>query len=233
MSQIDRELIPCFCLQVNEQQFIQLNGVIGKVYDVPCKNVLIDKELYWFVPVKDEGIFSAFSPILAVNADAARPTFDSILVQRVRDKLTNYSWWFAVNSADDFKNSCNTCCGDGAVPMPFLTGYNPVIAPCQRICDSTNDAGAYISIFGIPALGAGQNYYAVGSYENVALPSSGTSFANLAALLAYLNSNWTNVGSPNVTFVWTASGDGLTLTATGGTLFSNLCVYIYNIAPSP
>lgn len=232
MSQIDRELIPCFCLQVNEQQFVQLSGTIGKVYDVPCKNVLIDKELYWFMPVKDEGIFSAFSPILAVGVDAAKPTFDSILVQRVRDKLTNYDWWFAVNTADDFKNSCNTCCGDGAVPMPFLTGFNPVIAPCQTLCDLNAD-GDYFAIFGIPALGAGLNYYATGSFNNEALPSSGTSFANLAALLVFLNSSWTNVGSPNVEFVWTATGDGLTLIATGGNSLDSLCVFVYSIAPSP
>lgn len=231
MSQISRELIPCFCLQENTYQFITPTGVIGEIRDVPCREVLIDKDLYWFVPIKNEGIFSGFQAIMSRGNDAPKPTFDSIKVQRVRDKLTNYDWWFYVNSADDFKNSCNTCCGDATIPMPGLTDFHPVIAPCQELCEMINANGSYYAIFGLPTLAAGQQYYATGSFNNVALSSSGTSFATVAALLAYANANWSGIGSPNVTFVWTASGT--VLTATGGNRLDSLCVMIYAVAPSP
>ncbi len=101
------------------------------------------------------------------------------------------------------------------------------------VCEIVNGAGTTQAIFGIPSLPAGSNYYAKGSLNNVALPSSGSSFANRTTLLSYLNANWTNVGSPNTTFVWTISVDGLTLTATGGHSGDELCVNIYTILPSP
>ncbi len=231
MAQISRELIPCFCLQENTYQFITPSGVIGEVRDVPCQQVLIDKDLYWFMPVKDQGIFSGFQAIMARGNDSAQPTFDSIRVQRVRDKLTNYDWWFYVNTADDFNNSCNTCCGDATIPMPGLTGFNPVIAPCQTLCDMVDANGSLYAIFGLPTLAAGQQYYAKGSFNNVALSSSSSSFASTGTLLTYLNSNWTNIGSPNTTFVWTLNGT--TLQATGGHVGDSLCVTIYAILPSP
>lgn len=231
-SQISRELIPCFVLQQNNQQFISSSGVIGKVLDVPCKEVLIDKDLYWFRPVKDDGIFSALSPCIALGDNTDKPTFDSILVQRVRDKLTDYVWWFYVIDNNTFKNSCNTCCGDATIPMPGVDGgFQPVIAPCQLICDMINGDGDLYALFGLPTLAAGQQYYPTGSYNNIALSSSGATFASVAALLVYLNANWTNIGSPNVTFVWTAIG--ITLTATGGNSGDSLCVTIRAIAPSP
>lgn len=232
MSQIATILIPCFVIQQNNEQFIITQGVTGLVRNVPCRNVFVDDDLYWCSPIKDDGMFSGWQFRLAVAENATKPTFDSFYVQRIRDKMSGYTWWVYVNTNNDFKNSCNTCCGDAAIPMPGTTGdFHPVIAPCQDLCDMVNADGQVYAIFGIPTLPAGFNYYAVGSYNNVALSSSASSFATIGAMISYFNSNWTNVGSPNETFIWAT--DGTILTATGGNSGDELCVTIYTIAPSP
>ncbi len=109
-SQIATVLVPCFCVQLNNEQFISDTGVIGKVINVPCRNSFVDEVLYWCSPVKDEGIFNQLQFRLAVGDNLAKPTYDSFLVQRVRDKLSNNTWWIFVNTSNDFLNSCNTCC---------------------------------------------------------------------------------------------------------------------------
>lgn len=232
MSQISNVLIPCFVIQQNNEQFIVTQGVVGEVRNVDCRNVLIDDILYWASPIKDEGLFSGWQYRLAYDDNLAKPTFDSFLVQRIRDKLSGYVWWVYVNTADDFKNSCNTCCGASTIPMPGVDGsFRPVIAPCQVICDMIDGSGNLYSLFGIPTLPSGYQYYARGSYNNVALSSSVTSFATIAAMLAYMNANWSTIGSPAEVFTWTESG--LVLKATGGNSGDNLCVTVYAIPPSP
>lgn len=235
-SQISNLLIPCFVIQQNNEQFILTQGVVGEVRNVDCREVFVDDILYWASPIKDEGVFTGWQYRLAYDKNAAKPTFDSFLVQRVRDKLSGYVWWIYVTSADDFKNSCNTCCGASSIPMPGVNGsFRPVIAPCQLICDMIDANGSLYSIFGLPVLEAGQQYYPVGSFNNIALPTAPTSYASVAALLAFLNLMWVNIGStsPAVSLHWTASGDNLTLTATGGNSGSSLCVIVNAIAPSP
>lgn len=234
-SQISRVLVPCFVIQLNQQQFITDDNILGQVLNVPCRDSFVDEVLYWGVPVKDEGMFTAIQWILATGTNAAQPTFDSFLVQRIRDKLSNFTWWVYVLTKNDFKNSCNSCGCDDFIPMPGITGnFLPQIAPCQKLCAIQNDSGAYGAIFGLPTLPAGEVYFPFGSYNNVSLfAASGSGYASISALLAFMNLHWTNIGSPNVTFVWTASGDGLTLTATGGNIYDNLCVVVEPIVPSP
>jgi len=102
--------------------------------NVPCKDSIVDEDLYWCSPVSDEGIFSALQFRLALGSNVTQPTVDSFYVQRVRDKLTNYTWWIYVLTKNDFKNSCNTCCGASTIAMPGIDGsFNPIIAPCQLI----------------------------------------------------------------------------------------------------
>ncbi len=231
MSQIANIQIECFVIQQNNEQFILTQGVVGEVRNVSCRNVFIDDVLYWASPIKDEGLFAGWQYRLATDENAAQPTFDSFLVQRIRDKISGYTWWVYVTSNDDFKNSCNTCCGDDEIPMPGVNGsFRPVIAPCQILCDMVNQNGQVYAIFGIPTV-TGAQYYPVGSFNNVALPTAPASYNSIAALLVFLNASWTNVGSPNKTFIWTASGN--TLIATGGVEGDELCVTINSVTSSP
>lgn len=236
-SQIATIVIPCLVIQENNQQFITDNTITGKVLNVPCRDVFIDEVLYWGVPVKGDGMFTAIQWILATGSDATQPTFDSFLVQRIRDKQSNYTWWVYVENNNNFKNSCSTCCGEAATPMPGVDGsFMPTIAPCQAAC-VLNDDGDYQNVYGLPVLQGSETYFPVGSYNNDELfeDASGSGYPTVADLLAYMNSRTAALGpgSPPVTITWTASGDDLTLFATGMNELDSLCILIENIIPSP
>lgn len=224
-DQIATVLIPCYVVQMNQQQFIMDGSVVGQVLDVPCRNALIDDVPYWMVPVKDFGVFTRLDPILATGSNLMQPTFDSFLCVRVRDKLTDYTWWI-YGTKHDFLTSCSTCCDSPAIPMPGTSGSFLIrIEPCQEIC-VVNALGAYYAVWGLPNLVGGQTYFAFGSYNNAPLfPGAGNGYPTVTALLAFLNTRWTP-------FVWTVTPDNLTLFATGGALGDSLCVTIVPLTPS-
>lgn len=237
-SQIATILIPCLVVQLNNQQYLgnnQVDNIIGQTLDVPCRNVIVDEVAYWATPIKDSGIFTKLQYQLVTDDNGAVPipTFDSFQVIRVRDKLTEYTWWI-YGSRDNFLNSCNTCCGAGTVPMPGIDGaFLPMIAPCQTLCDITNAQGQYQMIFGLPNLLGHEVFFPYGSYNNVALPTaSGAGYSTVTLLLAYLNSTWSAVGTPSAGFVWTASADQKTLIVTGGFLSDSICVVVTTIGTS-
>jgi hypothetical protein len=228
MAQINTVLIPALVIQQNNTVFRQENIITGKVLDIPCREAFLDDTDYWAVPVKDEGVFTGLSYVLAAGENIAPPTFDSFKVTRVRDKLSKFDWW-VYGTHTDLINSCATCCDSPPVPMPGIDGIQIIIAPCQFIC-TTNDNGEFYAIFGLPTLEAGEAYYPVGSYENVAFATaSPTGYATVELLLAFLNSSW-NPGSPP-SATWTASEDGLTLIATGLEEETSLCVIVEVITP--
>lgn len=234
-SQIATIVIPCLVIQENNQQFITDNTITGKVLNVPCRDVFIDEVLYWGVPVKGEGMFTTIQWILATGADADQPTFDSFLVQRIRDKDSNYTWWVYVLNKNNFKNSCATCCGNAAVSMPGVDGsFMPIIAPCQVACVVNSD-DEYQNVYGLPALVGDEAYYPVGSYNNEELfeDASANGYANISLLLSYLDSKTSNIGSPAVTITWAASSDLLTLVAIGLNYLDSLCILIEPVVPSP
>jgi hypothetical protein len=224
-EQIATVLIPCYVVQMNNQLFIQDEEIVGQILEVPCRNALIDDVSYWAVPVKDFGVFTTLDYILAVDDNAAQPTYDSFLVVRVRDKLSGNTWWI-YGTKDNFITSCSTCCDSPPVPMPGTSGSFVIrIQPCQTIC-VVNTLGGYYAIWGLPGLLPGQSYFPFGSYNNNPLfPGAGNGYTTVAALLAFMNANW----GP---FVWTASVDNLTLFATGGVLNDNLCVSVIPLTPS-
>lgn len=232
MPQIPNALIPCYVVQLNNTVFIEGDRVAGRVLTVPCKNDFIDDPDYWMVPIKDAGIFTTLEPVPAVGDFANKPTYDSFPVMRVRDKLSGYTWW-VYGTHDEFVNSCSTCCGDAPVPMPGTLGeINIVIAPCDQLCIQ-NSLGQYYSVTGLPTLVGSETYFPYGSHNDLPFPAaSGAGYATPGALLTFLNATWTNVGSPNVTFVWSLSPDNMTLIATGGNLNDTLCVVISTVGPS-
>lgn len=236
MADIATILVPCYVVQLNNQQFLYEDNIIGQILQVPCRNALIDDVPYWAVPIKDSGIFTGLDYILSQDNNqvpVTAPTFDSFLVTRVRDKISSNVWWIYVNTKNDFVNACSSCCGSAFTPTPIPPGGFIQIAPCQLLCQIQNSAGAYQAIFGIPNLIGHEAYYPYGSYNNVALAAaSGSGYATVGAMVAFMNANWTNIGSPNTTFIWTATADGLTLTATGGFLNDSLCVSIVTVGTS-
>lgn len=232
MSQIGTVQVPCYVLQYNNTIIIDNNQIIGRTLQVPCRNEFQDDPNYWFVPVKDSGILSTFTPVPKVFPydDTHPPTFDSISVFRVRDKISATTWWI-YGTLNDFVTSCSTCCGVAAIPMPVPA--TPLrFAPCDTLC-VTNADGNYIFVTALPTLKGAQKYYPFGAYNNAALPAaSGSGYTLPSDLLTFLNASWKNIGSPNANLVWTLSPDNLTLTATGGFLGDTLCVSIGTVGAS-
>jgi hypothetical protein len=237
-AQIATILIPCLVIQFNNQQFIETTEagiqVIGQTLDVPCRNSIPSDIGYWAVPVKDAGIFTRLQFMLMRENNSVtiqQPTFDSFPVFTVNDKMNNNTWWI-YGTKDQFLNSCNTCCGAGTVPMPGIDGaFLPLIAPCQQFCNvPATSGGALQAYFGIPNVyGGSDTFFPYGSYNNVAFSAaSGSGYATVTLLLAFLNANWTQTG----TITWTATPDGLTLIATGGALNDSICIVVARIGPS-
>ncbi len=228
MAQIATVMIPCTVVQMNNQQFFNADaGTIGAIENIPCRNVFVDEVLYWCSPVKDYGLFDAleFRLVDTANPIGTPPTFDSFIVQRIRDKISGTTWWVYVENANNFLNSCATCCGDAAVPMPTPDPY--FIAPCQIIC-AQNDDGDLEAVYGIPTPGSA-GFIAVASFDDTVLPT-GDPVADVNALVSFANSNWSSLGtsSPPATATW-SSPDDLTLVATlsDDAEGHSLCVGIY------
>lgn len=227
--QISTITIPALVIAFNHVQFIDEDMVVGKIIDVPCRDILFDNTDSWGIPVKDSGIFTELDFELKIKVDSdidytTQPTVDSFPVFRIRDK-NSYNEWMIYGTKDDLLNSCATCCAGDPVPMPGTTdGFSLRIAPCQAI-DITNTNGTPYGIFGLPTLGAGQSYFPYGTYNNVNLATASASgYANKTALLSFLNSEWTP-------FVWTSDA-GDDLFATGGDLGDSLCVNVVAITAS-
>ncbi len=212
----------------NSVQFTQegeRDVIVGKVMQVPCRDIRYDYVDMWAIPIKDSGIFTGCDFELKLGRFEEKPSFDSFTVFRIEDKLTN-DYWIVYGIKDDLTTSCNTCCGDDAIPMPHVDDEIIIrIAPTE-VLDITDDNGDPYMVFGIPTLLVGEKYFPYGSLNNVALPSATSGgYSTIGDLLSFLNGTWTD-------FVWSASGDGLTLLATGGTEGDILGVNIFALTPS-
>lgn len=212
----------------NSVQFTQTGQpdvIVGKVMQVPCRDIRYDYKEMWAIPIKDSGIFTGCDFQLKAGKYLAQPSFDSFTVFRIEDKFT-IDYWIIYGTKDDLTTSCNTCCGDDTIPMPHVDDEIIVrIAPTEVI-DLTDTNGNPYMQFGIPTLGIGERYFPYGSLNNVALPpASSSGYTTVTALLTFLNTNWTG-------FTWTATSDNITLTATGGSEGGVLGVNIFAMIPS-
>lgn len=233
-------------IKFNNEEFIDNNGVIvGRVLDVPCRNVEAGEIQYWMVPVKDNGIFTGLRPVLSIGPDATgvsgvpvaiqKPTVDSFLVTRIREKYTKNTWW-VVGSSEDFIAACSTCCGVTAIPMPSIGGFTNPVSPCQQFCDITDaGTGKYQTLFVVPLVtNAGANsgtYNAIGNYRantpgaiDIAFTALAGNYANPTALVAAMNAStsWTQTGK----LVYALLADNQTITVTGGLLGETICILL-------
>lgn len=231
-TQIGTVTVPALVIALNGVLFTDgyhgYNGeeVIGKVIDVPCRDILYDNTDRWGIPVKDSGIFTGLDFEYKKGDYLLQPSYDSIPVFRITDTKSTFEW-FIYGTKADLIASCSTCC-DGSTPIP-MPGTSPNfairIAPCQ-VVNLTNGIGNPYMFFAIPTLAAGEKYYPYGSRNNVAFPSaSPNGYSTINALLAFMNANWTP-------YTWTVSGDNITLTGTGGAANDTLCVSVIGILPS-
>jgi hypothetical protein len=226
VAQISTVTIPALVISFNNNLFVNPDNseqVIGKVLKVPCRNIEYDNEDMWAIPIKDSGIFTGLEFQLKNGIFLDQPTFDSFTVFQIKDEFSD-NQWIIYGSVNDLTNSCATCCGVAAVPMPGISGIALDFAPCE-VVNLTDDNGDPYMVFGLPTLGAGEVYFPYGSLDNVEFTTADPDgYADVAALLSFLNTNWTP-------YVWTADADEITLTATGGDLDASLCVSVISREP--
>lgn len=227
MAQIFTVTVPAYVVSLNNVTFINnanTETVVGKIINVPCRDILYDNTDRWAIPIKDHGIFTGLDFEYKKGSFLAQPTYDSFGVFRIRDTKSSFEWMI-YGVQNDLILSCATCCDGTPVPMPMPPGSQLMFAPCQPVY-LTNTNGIPYMVFGIPTLGAGQTYFPYGSFNNVAYPTaSSAGYSTISALLVFLNANFTP-------YTWTASGDGLTLFATGGAIGDVPCVSVIAINPS-
>lgn len=225
MAQFPTELIPCLVIQLNNTQFITENSVKGRTLLVPCKNILLDDDEYWMVPIKDYMSFSGLRPYLTIGdhgIPVPQPTYDSFKVFRVRDKLSGNTYWI-YGTKDQFLTSASVT-GSTPTPMPGINGaFVQRVSPCDKLC-AKDINGNFFLITSLPSLPAGWSYSAYGSRNNVAYanPAAG-GYASVAALLTFLNATFTP-------YTWT-NPSGSVIYATGGALNDILCISIVAQAP--
>ena len=234
-DQIATITIPCLVIQLNNTQFIDYEDdlAVGKVLQVPCRNVLYDNTDGWAIPVKDNGVFTQFEMVNKAGDFLNKPTFDSLPVFRIEDKLSNNYWWI-YGTKSNFLQSCATCCGIAPVPMPDIDNSLILrVAPCQELDDFCVDANnKRQAIFALPQLQAGQKYFPYGGYNNVQFPAASALGYNLAQLQTYLTTQCATIGSPSVSISWAFNGSTIIATVTGSSWGDNFCLLIAAITPS-
>lgn len=196
--------IPAPVIQLKNTQFIENGLLVPQILQVPCRSVHTDIGRYWAVPTKDNGVFTGLwmQPAYTANGTAiTKPSYDSFLVLRVRDEISDYTWWLKADLTQ-YTAACNTCCGDAFTPITYSV---PIISPCQTVCDSQDSSPSnYYAVFAAPALGAGLNYVVNGAYNNEQVADFTST--SLDDLISDLNANFGTIGSPSVTIIWTRIG---------------------------
>jgi hypothetical protein len=206
------------------------NSTVGTIMAVPTPGAgaRVDGD-YWAIPINDNGIVTGFDfePTTPTSTDA--PTADSFHVTRITNMLGYDVWWILGTSTFDGESPANPgyiqaaqdveCCE--ADPRLLPTDA-PTVYPCQVSCILTDGAPGYQFNLQLPLPRSGANFTGNGYLNGTALPQ--VQAATPALLQTALNSNWTNVGSPNVVVTWTVSADGQIIgTVTDGDGSETLC----------
>lgn len=172
-------------IQKNEYLFVTISSttnlpVIGETIPVPTSG---DGEIlgeYYAVPVKDDGVFRGYEFTKA----AAAPTYDSILVLQIKDKLTGDTYWVAVTQANYLA---------GTYTATTIPTYGAI--PERSVC--VDDDGNYVYTWGVPTDTGTYTAYVGIDGAKEATDSTG---ATLAALVTSLNTNSATAGT------WSAVG---------------------------
>jgi hypothetical protein len=235
--------IPALVIQRNNTVFIATTGVtvqksggseilagIGLSTEIPtAEDGGVPDGDYWAIPTADSGIVTSFT-YLPYNANdpigSIQPNIQAFKVCRIMNtKASDY--WYIVGTVAQYITA------DGGAALP--TTITTLVGPCQDlgVWDINNK---YFVVLQLPALKSpNTTYFPYGYFNGVALPSGANAgYATSAALLTFLNANWTNVGSPNSTITWTVSADGLTLLGeeSSGVGIDTFCGNVVAINPS-
>lgn len=209
--------IPAIVLQRNNSLFLnnvtaqKLAGAevmvgLGLATEIPTPDggAVIDAD-YWAEPV-GEGVLTGFKMHPYNPSDpvtSVKPNAQCFAVCRIYNRLASDYWYILGTVAQYITASA----GGAALPTTFTT----LFAAEQKACQFDIN-GKYFFVLQLPTLTGNARYFPYGYLNGVALPAgANTGYATSGALLTFLNANWTNLGSPVSSIVWTLSADGLTL----------------------
>lgn len=219
-----------FVLVKYNTQFAPLGGAsVGALLQVPTPDngAIIDGDV-WAVPV-NQGVYAGwtFQPYNPNNpAEATAPDAYSVACVKISARLSS-DWFIVLGTAAQYVTAA---AGGAALPAVWPTRSHtvPLLPTCQTL--STTDAnGNYIGDLGVPVLDIGANYFPFGFLNGAALTAATTNgYADLTALLVFLNASWSSVGT------WTKTADNLTVivTQTGGPGTDVFCGGIVGVHPS-
>jgi hypothetical protein len=216
--------IPGLVLQRNNQVYLSEGGIsvqksgggdivvgVGLLTEIPTPDGggVIDYDC-WATPV-GEGILTGFT-FTPYNANdpigSVQPNVQAFKCFRIYNRLASDDW-YVVGTVAEYITAYN---GGAALPTTITT----LPAGWQKMCEFINSSNQYGALFALPPLlTPDTKYFPYGYFNGVALPAGANAgYATIAALLVFLNANWTNLGSPVTAIVWTVSADNITLIAT-------------------
>lgn len=212
--------IPALVIKHNNSVFLTPDLEVGVTMTIPTPGAggVIDGD-YWAVPISNYGIVTGFNYTVTTPEDTDPPTLQSFHVFRLISRFGNDVWYVRGSTTTDGESPANPgyiqaaqdaeCCEADPATLPTDV---PLMQPCQTACEWNADS-AYFFVIGIPT-DAG-TYTGNGYINGEALPE--ITSATLAGLEAQLNSNWTNLGSPNVAITWTVTNNAAVGVITDGT----------------
>jgi hypothetical protein len=207
--------IPALVIKHNNDVYQNEDLVVGVTMAIPTPGAggVIEGD-YWADPINDNGIVDGFNfyPTTPDAPISEAPSDQSFHVFRLTREKGNDVWYVRGTTSNNtsespvengyIEASADAECCD-ATPRTLPTDV-PELFPCQTSC--VLDGGDYYFIIQIPLPRPGATWTGNGYLNGTALPE--ITGATPALLATTLNTNWTNVGSPNVAITWTATANG-------------------------
>jgi hypothetical protein len=215
--------IPALIVQYDNDVYLNEDGTIGQTMLIPTPSSggVVDDD-YWAVPVS-LGVVTGFNYQSTTAGSTTQPegsNGQAFHVVRIVSKNVPDDW-YALGTSTDYINASQEaeCCSEDSPPDVMPT-TQPVLAPCQVLCD-TNTGGLYIGVWGIPTPDLA-TYHVRGFIDGVAAPQVNS--ATAAGLAGALNGSgpWAAVGT------WSVSGTTLTVTQSAGDGTTVVCIVITN-----
>ncbi len=218
--------IPALVIKHNNAVFLNADLEVGVMIPIPTPGAggVPDGD-YWAVPISDYGIVTGFNFEPTTPTDTDPPTLQSFHVFRLITRLGNDVWYVRGTTTFDGESPANAgyiqasqdaeCCAETPATLPTDV---PLMQPCQTACEWNADNN-YFFVIGIPTYAG--TYTGNGYINGEALPE--ITSATEAGLQTTLNSNWTNLGSPNVAITWTVADGRAIGVITDGTGEDTIC----------
>jgi len=229
--------ITALVLEKNDNVFINSEVSVGAIMQVPTPDggAFVDGD-YWAVPI-NFGVYGGWNLIpynLSNPAENTAPTIDSYAVTRIsKNPLPSGTsdWYVILGTSTAYITASNG--GTALATVWPSRSHTEDLLPVCQVMDQVDANGNYFATLGIPSKDLDpttiETYFPFGSLNGVELTAAtANGYSTTAALLSFLNTSWSSVGT------WTKTSDDLTLVATqtNGSGTDVFCGGIITITPS-